>query len=246
MEFVNLEDIYKFYKGQIKIFHLLYENKKTKVIINCGLLIGWMLFYSVWIINKSLAAFMAGLIIYCISLFSLFLLGGDVIKVLKEKYNEKITGKNLDRALVMARGKKILEYLYEEPYKFKSKKQKESLITIFDEASQINKVNHIWIVGVTVTLFIPVWGAYVNWIISHGERADISSVAIRIGIVAIIILAGTIFLKAAILDNILSFRNRKSKAFKEMANIIRNDLIFNEYKRENLLKGKIIIEKCNN
>ncbi|MBX4270336.1 hypothetical protein [Clostridium estertheticum] len=242
MEFFELEKIYKFYKNEIKIVKLLYENKRFMLLITCLLFIGWIVLYFIWAINKYYNYLYLGIVIYLLSLVFAFFLGVDTVKVLREKYDIKIK-KNLDEALVIARSNIFLEYLYEGEYRFKLKKQKEVLITIFEEASQSNKVNSFWITGIVVSLLIPLWVAFINLSLNSNKSPDVVQIFVQLLGIIMFILALISFAKFSLFDMILNFRNRRSKAFREMAYIIRNDLLFNEYSKESSLKGELSIKK---
>lgn len=242
MEFVNLEEVYKFYQNEIKILKLLYENKRFMLITTCLLFIGWIVLYFMWVTIKYNNYFYVGIIIYLLSLGSMFFLSKATLKVLQEKYDIK-SEKNLDSAIVIARSSAFLEYLYEGEYRFKLKKQKEVLITIFEEASQSNKVNSFWIAGVTFSLLIPLWSAFINLSLNPNKNPNVVQIyGFLIGVI-IFIVALISFAKFSLFDMVLNFKNRKSKAFREMASIIRNDLLFNEYSKEDSLKGEISIKR---
>jgi hypothetical protein len=242
MEFVDLEKIYKFYKNEIKILKLLYENKRFKFVTTCLLFIGWVILYFIWLGTKNNDFLYIGIVIYILSLVLVFFLGGDTINIIKESYNIKSEKNSLDSALVIARSGLLLDYLYKGEYNFKLKKQKETLIAIFEEESQSSKFKKFWIMGIAATLLVPVWSAFVNSLINSNRAVNDLSIS-EIIVIIFFILLSILFLKASIFDNIVSLKNRRSKAFKEMANIIRNDLLFNEYSKENSLKGEIYIKK---
>lgn len=241
MNYIDINQIYKYYKKELSTWHLL--NIKEKLLFIIPSILSIVFVYSIVYAaySKIYKIYILSGIIYIITII-LFIL---IFKKFFTRF--KIENGYVDMVISPEvcirnyRRIKLNSHLADK-YKITTKEQKQLFIEMLKEYS--NKrydLKNLWVIGLFAALFIPVWEIYIQTKIqSHME--SFTYYITFICTIAITIVAVIVIMKFSIDESIIYLLNRKSDAFKQIILIIQEDLMFNYYNKSGY-SGELIIKR---
>lgn len=242
MEYLNLGKIYSYYSREINPNKLYKIEGKILLTIRKVSLLSFILLFLVYINTKNLIFYYAAMLFY-----GTWVLVGEEIKykiagmIIKEYGLSSVKRNEVKLCYRIARSRKLVEFLNKEG--IRTKEQKELLIKILSDLSGKHTVNKPWIIGGSIALLIPVWSTILSKVTTENDIKLLFPYLRDVSLLITIILGAAVVLHMLIRFILKPF-NRKGQRYKELIEIIQEDLIFNHYnKQEKIFSGEMIVKK---
>lgn len=250
MRYLDVEEIYNYFKNNINLRTLFYSNKigiikviYSGFILAAALLGGSFVLLAMNFSKLAVISIIVGILMLISCMISAIIIDKKIYSIIKEKYKFGDLGKNIYYHFVIK--KEFIEYLHSK--EIKTKKQKESLVKLLSQKSQKYKRDKLWLPSIIAALYIPIWNNLISKMMSLDSKNIIQSVFINISLfagISLVIIFAVCFVKYTINDSILMIFNTKSTRYEMMAYMLQEDLILNYYnKDEKVFNGELTIIK---
>lgn len=242
MEYLNLRRIYSYYSEEIDP-HKLYRIKDWKLIVTRKVTLpSCIVLFLIYAKYKNIIYYYAAMLIYCIWVVVGEEIRYKIANMIIEEYKLTSVKRNeVDLCYRIARSRKFIEFLNKEG--IRTKEQKECLIKILSDLVLKHTVDKPWVIGGAIALLIPVWDTILGKVTTDNDIRLLFHYLRDVSVLISIILGIAIVLHMLIKFILRPF-NRKGRRYKEIIDIIQEDLMFNYYnKPNNIISGEMIIKK---
>jgi hypothetical protein len=222
------EEIINFYKIELGVWNMVYKY------MNRIALITYIIVFLLLIVL--LVKFLFTQNISCsLLVFFLFLLEGVILNQHNKKIVEKEHKIPKKEQGVMWGGLYLHKRRYEKLElfilrKLDSKQQLEKLINVLNKESDSRKFSGLFIRGLGLGLFFPLWNFFVKWLFDNG--IDNLNMAIALFVVFVVLIFVIILITSMVKLIVLDFFDRESTRINDLANMLEDislkDLNFNK------------------
>jgi hypothetical protein len=222
------EEIINFYKKELGVWDMVYKY------MNRLLFITYILVFLLLIVLL-VKFLLTQNILRSLVIFFLFLLEGAILNQHNKKIVEKEHKISKKKQGLIWGGLYLQKRRYEKLElfilrKLDSKQQLEKLINVLNKESDSRKFSGLFIRGIGVGLFLPLWNFFVKWVFENG--IDNLNMAIGLFVVFVVLIFAIILFTSMIKLIVLDFFDRESTRINELATMLEDislkDLNFNK------------------